>query len=94
MPLSDKRISMVSINSLRFGIWQITLEAQIKSVFFKKSFNSLIIFLLKNLFKVGICLLLAISATFFEGSIPTILNLLLSKFDKKVPSFEPISIIF
>ena len=68
-------------------------EAKIASVFPKKFLSLEAFSVLKNWFKVGTPSLIALSATFFEGSIPRMLSLFSKKFFNNVPSFEPISII-
>ena len=70
-----------------------TLEAQIKSVLPKYLYNFFTLVLLKNSFIVGILFCRETSATLLEGSIPSTSYLLFLKFLRKVPSFDPISII-
>ena len=91
-PFLDNNESMPLIRSLRFGIWQIALAAQIKSVLFLNFFKLFAVLKVKNLLIVLILFLFAINATFLDGSTPKILVLLDLKFFKKVPSFDPIPI--
>ena len=75
-------------------MWQITFDAQIKSVLFINLGKFSIFSELKKSSKVFIFLFFDILATFFDGSNPSMLLGFSAKLLKKVPSLEPISIIF
>ena len=91
MPDLVSNKSIDSIKLFKLGTWQITLDAQTKSVL-PINFESFNIFLvLKNSLIVGMLFFWALSATFLDGSNP-ITFFLSEKLFKKVPSLEPISI--